>query len=97
MSESDNNSNKSVLNLLSYAILMIVALLIVVNNFLPIVGIDTTGTFFVVLETIEKIFTLIVIGISAYRFTKNKHKAFKIIFWIAVALFALGVIFIWIK
>lgn len=87
--------DRNILNLLAFSALIIVALLIVVNNLLPIIGIDIGGPFFKLLSTIEKIFTVIVIGLSAYNFVAGKTKTFKIIYWVAVALFVVGIVLVW--
>ena len=89
--------NVNILNLMSFVALIIVAILVIVNQLLPVVGIETTGPFFHVLETIEKLFTVIVIGISAYNFVANKGKGLKITYWVAVALFIAGIVLIWFK
>lgn len=87
--------NVNVLNLMSFVALVIVAVLVVVNKLLPVVGVNTTGPFFHALETVEKLFTIIVIGISAYNFVAKKGKAIKITYWVSVALFVAGVVLIW--
>ena len=93
MKKTEKNIN--VLNLLSFVSLIIVAVLIVVNNLLPIIGIETKGAFFNVLRTIQEIFTVIVIGVSAYNFVAKKGKGLKIAFWIAIAIFVVGIVLLW--
>lgn len=93
----NTEKNVNILNLMSFVALVIVAILVVVNQLLPVVGIETTGPFFNVLATVEKLFTIIVIGISAYNFVANKGKGLKITYWIAVALFIAGIVLIWFK
>ncbi len=89
------NSNKNILNLFSFIALIIVAVLIVINNLLPIVGVNITGAFFSILNTIKEVLILIVVGISAYNFVAGKSKTYKIIYWIAIGLFIAGIILIW--
>ncbi len=91
----NTEKNVNILHLMSFVALVIVAILVVVNKLLPIVGVNTSGPFFYALETIEKLFTLIVIGISAYNFVANKSKALKITYWVSVAVFIAGVVLIW--
>ena len=93
MKKTEKNIN--LLNLLSFVSLIIVAVLIVVNNLLPIIGIETKGPFFNVLRTIQEIFTVIVIGVSAYNFVAKKGKGLKITFWIAIAIFVVGIVLLW--
>ena len=88
-------TNKNVINLLAFSALIIVAVLIVVNNLLPIIGVEMTGPFFRLLSTIEKIFSIIVIGLAAYNFVAGKTKAIKIVYWVAVALFVVGIVLVW--
>ena len=89
------NSNKNILNTLSYLALIIVALLLLVNNILPAIGIDVSGPFFNVLGTIKEMFVLIVIGIAAYNFTSGKAKWITILFWIAIIVYIVSVMFYW--
>lgn len=91
MKKTDNN----LLNLLAFISLVILAVLIVVNNFLPIIGINTTGVFFTILKTIQSLLTIIVIGVSAYNFVCNKSKAIKITYWVCIALFVAGIVLMW--
>ena len=88
----DSTSTKNVLNFLSYASLIIVALLIFIGKFLPIIGVDVNGPLFGLLNTIKEIFVIIVIGFNAYRFVTGKAKWVKVLFWIAVALFVAGIV-----
>ena len=92
------NSNKNVFNLMSYVALIIIALLIVVDNFLPIIGVQFTGaigTFMNILETIKNLFILIVIGVAAYNFIGDKAKWVKVVYWIAVVVFIVGAVLAW--
>lgn len=90
-----NSKNKNLLNLLSFVALLIVAVLIVVNNLLPIVGVTLTGTLFSVLGTIKDVFILIVVGLSGYNFVANRSKVWKIIYLVAVLVFVAGVVLYW--
>ena len=88
-------SDKNLLNCLSFFALVIVAVLIVVNNLLPLVGIEIKGMLFSILNTVKEVFILIVIGLSAYNFIAYKSKTWKIIYWVGVALFVAGVVLSW--
>ncbi len=96
-----NPSNKKIINLLAYCALIIVALLTFVDKLLPVVGVNIDGgfigTFLDVLRTISNIFTVIILGVSAYKFTDGSKKWVKILFWCAVAVFVVATILIWIK
>ncbi len=90
------NTNKNILSILSYIALIIVALLIVVQNFLPIIHIKITGGFVNLLDTIKDVFVLIVIGFAGYSFTVGRKKWVKILFWVAVAVYIVGSVLRWI-
>lgn len=85
-------NNKNILNLLSFFALIIVAVLIVINNLLPAIGVNVSGRLFSILGTIKDIFILIVIGLSAYNFVAGKSKGWRITYWIAIVLFIVGVV-----
>lgn len=89
------NSNKNILNLFSFSALIIVAILVVINNLLPIIGVEIKGSLMGVLSTIKDVLILLVVGLSAYAFVEGKTKAWKITFWVSVAVFAVGIILIW--
>lgn len=89
------SENKNIFNFFSFIVLVIVALLILVNNLLPLIGVEIKGAFFGVLTTIKEVFILIVVGFSAYWFVASKKKAWKIIYWIAIALFVTGIVLYW--
>ena len=88
-------SNKNILNLFCFIALIIIAILILINNLLPLVGVNVSGPFFSALNTIKEILILIVVGLYAYYFVAGKSKTWKIIYWIAIALFIVGIILIW--
>lgn len=90
-----SKSNKSILNLFCFIALIIIAVLVLINNLLPIIGVNISGSFFSLLNTIKEIMILIVISLSAYNFVAGKTKAWRIIYWIAIALFIAGIILIW--
>ena len=88
-------NNKNILDLLSFFALVIVAILIVVNNLLPIVGVEIKGVVFSVLNTIKEVFILIVVGLSAYNFVADKTKGWKITYLVAMILFVAGIVLYW--
>jgi len=54
--------NRGLVNFLSYIALLVIAVLMVTGNLLPMFGIEITGTFISVLNTIRNILILLVIG-----------------------------------
>ncbi len=95
MKNSNKTGNKNILNLLSFFALAIVAVLIIINNLFPMVGIVIEGSFKNILSTVKDVFVLIVIGLCAYNFVAGKSKAWKIVFLVAVLLFVAGIILYW--
>ena len=89
------SSNKNVLNTLSYVALIIVALLMLINHVLPLIGLDISGPLVNVLETIKNLFVLIVIGISAYNFLPGRAKWVSVLFWIAIIVYVVGTVLLW--
>ena len=90
-------TNKGILNLLAYIALVVIGLLVVLQNFLPIIHINITGGLVNLLETVKNVLVLIVIGCTAYNFTAGRKQWVKILFWVAVAIFVIGTILMWIK
>ncbi len=97
--KSSNSTKKSFINLLAYCSLIIVALLMFVDRLLPVVGVTISGgwlgIFFNILRTISNLFTVIILGISAYKFTEDSKKWVKILFWIAVLVFVVATVLMW--
>lgn len=89
-------SNKNVLNLMAYIAFIVVALLIVVNNLFPIMGIIIGGTLWNVLETVKNVLILLVLGIMAFNFTSGQAKWVKIIYWVALVIFVVGTVILWV-
>lgn len=89
------SSNKNTLNTLSYVALIIVALLMLINHVLPLVGLDISGPLVNVLETIKNVFVLMVIGISAYNFLPGRAKWVSVLFWVAIIVYVVGTILLW--
>ena len=90
-------SNKNILNLMAYVALILIAFFVLIQNLLPAIGVDIGGAIINIIKTIEEVLILLVIAFTAYNFVQGKKKAWKIIYWIAIALFIVGVIFIWIR
>ncbi|MBE5749987.1 MAG: hypothetical protein E7346_03885 [Clostridiales bacterium] len=90
------SSNKNTLNTLSYVALIIVALLILIENVLPLIGInEIKGPLISVLKTVRNMFVLIVIGISAYNFLPGRAKWVSVLFWVAIIVYVVGTILLW--
>lgn len=86
------SENRSIFYFFSFIVLVIAAILIFVNKLLPVVGVNASGPLFTILDTIQNIFVLLVIGFFAYYFVSGKKKAWKIVYWISLALFIVGIV-----
>lgn len=89
------NSNKNVLNMLAYVAMIIFALLLLIGNVLPVIGLNIGGTLISVLNTVQNVLILIVVGVSAYGFVQGRAKWINILYWIALVVFVVGTVFYW--
>ena len=74
-------------NLKKQVSVILAAVLIFVNNLLPLIKINVSGTFFDVLELIKDIALLLGIVFGAWSFARAHGKTWVIIFWVAVVLY----------
>ena len=88
---------KKALNLISFVALVIISFLLLITRILPMVGLNIEGSLVNLLETVKNVLVLIVIGINAYSFAANNKKWFKILFWVAIIVFVVATVLIWIK
>ena len=93
----NNEKNLNILNLMAFIGVIIVALLEVFTFFSShnILTLGDALTNF--LNTVKNICILLVIGISAYNFVKNKGKGWIITYIVAISIIVLTTVFIWIK
>ncbi len=94
------SSNKNFINFLAFLAICIVAMILFVENLLPVVGVEIAEGkwlwyFINALKTVNNIFTAIILGISAYKFAADRPKWVKIIFWVVVAIFVVATVLIW--
>ena len=75
-----------------YIALILAAVIIFVNNLLPLCGINVSGPVMKALATVRDIALLIGIVFGAFAFARSKGKAWRIVFWIALALYVASVI-----
>lgn len=89
------NSNKSLLSMLAYIAMIIFAVLLLISNVLPVIGLNIGGTLINVLNTVQNILILIVVGVSAYNFIQGKARWINVLYWIALVIFVVGTVFYW--
>lgn len=75
--------------------LSIVAVLFVVTGILNIVSHYVTINTLVIniLDTVAKVALLIAVGIPAYSYVRGKGQNWKVFYWVALLIYALGVVF----
>ena len=88
--------NDQLINTLAYFAIALIAILIVIQYFFPVIGIEIKGAFLHVLQTLQNVFILIVLGLAAYNFVNGKKKGWIISYWVFVIIFIVATIFIWI-
>ena len=88
--------NDQIINTLAYFAIALIAILIVIQYFFPVIGIKIEGAFLHVLQTLQNVFILIVLGLAGYNFVNGKKKGWVISYWVFVIIFVVATIFIWI-
>ncbi|MBR2614300.1 MAG: hypothetical protein IKC71_01720 [Clostridia bacterium] len=83
---------KSIGTFLAFIILMLTAILLIISNLLPMIGIEIKGALVGILALVKDLAVLIVIGVGAFAFVKGKKKWLKIAFWVAVAIYVACVV-----
>ena len=84
---TEGQAKRDFIKLCCYVTLILAAVLIFVNNLLPLIKINVSGTFFDVLELIKDIALLLGIVFGAWSFARAHGKTWVIIFWVAVVLY----------
>lgn len=90
----DTEKNTNMLNFLAFISLMVFAILEIFGFLSPIIELGATISN--LLNTIKNICIIIVIGLLAYKFVENKSKGYKIAYWIAIAIFVVSTILVWV-
>ncbi len=90
-----SNDNNNLIRMMAYFSLVILAVMVFITKLLPLVGINIQGGFFSLLSTIENVMTMLVLAVVGYEFVSGKKKIWKIIYWISLAVFLVGIILIW--
>lgn len=97
MDSNNKNKNDNIVNFAAFFALAIIALLIVIENFFPVIGINITGTFVNVLRTLQSVLMLLTLGISGYNFVRGKKKGWKIAYLVIIVIFIAAVVLIWVN
>lgn len=89
---SEGAAKNSLVRICCYVALILAALLILVYNVLPLIGVKIGGTILNALSLIKDIALLLGIGFGAYSFAASHGKVAKIIFWIALVVYVASAI-----
>ena len=89
---TEGQARRDFIKICCFVTLLLAAVLIFVDNLLPLVGVDVSGMLFNVLRLIKDIALLLGIVFGAYSFARAHGKTWVIIFWIAVALYVASAI-----
>ncbi len=89
---TEGQARRDFINLCCFIALGLAALLIFINNVLPLIGVNMSGTLIGVLALIKDIALLLGIAFGAYRFARAHGKTWVIIYWIAIALYVASAI-----
>ena len=75
-----------------YVALVLAAVLIFIDNLLPLLEIDVGDAFFDVLRLIKDVALLLGIVFGAYAFARAHGRVWTIVFWVALALYVVSAV-----
>lgn len=92
----NTESRSNLILIMSFVAFVIIAVLEIISG-LRSLGVELLGaTIMNFLNTVKNICVIFVIGINAYRFVQNKSKTMKIIYFIALIVYIVATVFMWI-
>ena len=89
---SEREAKTSLVKLCCYVALILAALLILVTNVLPLLGLNIGGPILGAIVLVRDIALLLGIAFGAYSFACSSGKAAIIIYWIAIAVYVASAI-----
>ncbi|MBO5045480.1 MAG: hypothetical protein J6C93_01245 [Clostridia bacterium] len=89
---SEGAAKNSLVRICCYVALILAAVLILVYNVLPLIGVNIGGKVIGALSLVKDIALLLGIGFGAYAFAASHGKAAKIVFWIALVVYVASAI-----
>ena len=90
--KTENKNSKDLIKLVSFIMLIIIAVLTLVDKLLPVIGVNVDGLLFAILELIREIFVFILVAVFAYKFVSKKTDSYKITYWVAFGVYLAGLI-----
>lgn len=91
-SRSEREAKTSLVKLCCYIALILAALLILVTNVLPLLGLKIGGPILGAIVLVRDIALLIGIAFGAYSFARSSGKTATVIYWIAIAVYVASAI-----
>jgi hypothetical protein len=88
----DNNGNKKFLYLSAFVVLVLAAFFVLISDIFPKIGLNISGTTISILQLIEEIALISAIAVGAFIFTKGKGTFIKVVYWVALGIYIVGVI-----
>ncbi len=89
---TEGAARNDLIRICCFIALLLAAVLIFINNLLPLCGVELGGPILRALTLVKDLALLIGIIFGAFAFARSKGKTWIIIFWIAVALYVASVI-----
>ena len=85
-------SRQDFINLCFMIALFLAALLIFINNVLPLIGVNISGALMGALNLIKDIALLLGIAFGAWKFVRYRGKTWVILYWVAIGLYVASAI-----
>lgn len=89
---TEGQAKSDLIKLCCFVTLILAAILIFINNLLPLIKVEVSGGFLNVLVLIKDIALLLGIFFGAFAFARARGKTWVIVFWVAVAFYVLSAI-----
>ena len=93
MSENSGRVKNRLVDLACFTALVVAAVLLLIENLLPLCKVYLHGSWTVVLRTIQNIAVLIAVASGAYKFSKNtRNIVFRILYFLAIVVYIIAII-----
>ncbi len=73
--------------------LVIASVIFVAAGIIKLFEFENVALVVSILDIVAKVFLLIAVGVPGFGYVRGKHKAWQIIFWVALIIYAAGVVF----
>ncbi len=89
---TEGQARADFINLCCIIALFLAALLIFINNVLPLIGVNISGALMGALNLIKDIALLLGIAFGAWKFVRYRGKTWVILYWVAIGLYVASAI-----